>query len=167
MLVLQDVGPNAAAANSLGLTSEDLQRSGPASKLTLKLQDTMELDEYPERVCSLRSVVLYRLVVVVFRTGGFANGHFYAAVQASPDRWVVYNSEQVSGPYSLDGLQAVHGEDIYGTAYLRNDMPVAGDRQSLGQWLQQPLNSEAAQVNLQLSHIRQKWSPLSLWCCGH
>ena len=59
---------------------------------------------------------------------------------------MVYNSEQVSGPYSLDELQAVHGEDIYGTANLHNDMLVAGDRQSL-------INGSSSHRILKLSGI--------------
>ena len=144
MLVLQNVGADSAIANSLGLTREDLQQPGRAPKLTLKLQESIELDEYPAQVASSRTVVFYRLVVVVFRSGGFTSGHFYVAVQASPDSWVVFNSEQTSGPYSLEEVQALHGDHVYGTAYLRKVMPEAGDRQSLGPWLQQPQNADAA-----------------------
>lgn len=148
------MGADPAIAEALGLTREDLQQAGSASKLTLKLQKTIELDEYPAHESSSRTVVLYHLMVVVFRTGGFTSGHYYVAVQASPDSWVVLNSEQTSGPYSLDEVQALHGHFIYGTAYLRNDMPLVGDRQSLGQWLQQPQNAEAARY-LQLPDTRQ------------
>ena len=152
MLVLQDVGLDAATASRLGLRREDVQQPELASKPNLRLQDTLELDEYLEHKASSRTVVVYRLVAVVFRTGGFTSGHYYVAVQASPDSWVVLNSEQTSGPYTLDEVQAIHGKYIYGTAYLRMDMPVAGDRQSLGRWLQQQQNYEAVRY-LQVSQI--------------
>ena len=138
------MGADAVTANSMGLTRADLQMPGLAPKLTLKLQESIELDEYPAHAASSRNVVLYRLVVVVFRTGGFTSGHYYVAVQAAPDSWMVFNSEQTSGPYSLDEVQALHGDYIYGTAYLRNDMPEVEDRQSLAQWLQQPQNADVA-----------------------
>ena len=112
MLVLQDVGLDAATAGRLGLRREDVQQPELASKPNLRLQDTLELTEYPDHKASSRTVVLYRLVAVVFRSGGFS-GHYYVAVQASPDSWVVLNSEQTSGPYSLDEVQAVHGKHIY------------------------------------------------------
>ena len=162
-LILQSVGADPAIAKSLGLTREDVQQAGSASKLTLQLQKTLELDEYPAHECTSRTVASYRLVVVVFRTGGFTSGHYYSAVQASPDSWVVLNSEQTFGPYSLDEIQALHGDHIYGTAYLRHDMPVVGDRQSLGQWLQQPQNAEAARY-LQLSHMRQTLVAVIAYC---
>ena len=71
MLVLQDVGLDAATASRLGLGREDVPEL--ASKPNLRLQDTLELDEYSEQQASSRTVVLYRLVAVVFRTGG---GHY-------------------------------------------------------------------------------------------
>ena len=74
------------------------------------------------------------------------------AVQASPDSWVVLNSEQTSGPYTLDEVQAIRGKYMYGTAYLRMNMPVAGGRQSLGRWSQQQHNAEAVRY-LQVSQI--------------
>ena len=157
------MGPDPAIAKSLGLTGEDLQQAGSVSKLTLKLQKTVELDEYPAHEASSRIVISYRLVMVIFRTGGFTSGHYYSAVQASPDSWVVLNSKQTFGPYSLDEIQAFHGDRIYGTASLRNDMPVVGDRQSLGQWLQQPQNAEAARY-LQLSHMRQTLVAVIAYC---
>lgn len=138
------MGGDAAIANSLGLAREDVQQAGTASKLTLCLQDSIELDEYPTGDSSSRTVVQYRLVVVVFRTGGFTDGHYYVALQSSPDLWTVYNSAQKSGPHSLDEVQALHGDHVYGTGYLRKEMPVREDRQSLSQWLQQPQNAEAA-----------------------
>ena len=153
------MGADPAIAKSLGLTREDLKQAGSASRLTLELQKTVELDEYPAHESSSRTVVSYRLVAVVFRTGGFTSGHYYSAVQASPDSWVVLNSEQTFGPDSLDEIQAFHGDHIYGTAHLRNDMPVAAMAWLLEVAVQWPLFCKLCSVHqvFIVSIPKRKW----------
>ena len=117
----------------------------PSGKPTLRLQPYVDLEEYPPQSPSSHSHnVPFRLVTIVFRTGGNGSAHFYVALQSSPDQWQVYNSAVVTGPFTLDAVQALHGDHVYGVAYLRSQMPEADDRQSLFAWLQQPENAAAA-----------------------
>lgn len=142
-LVLQNVRGDADATKDLGKSQEILPQSEP-TQLSLKLEATIELEEYPAQEFSSHTMVEYRLVAIVFRIGGYGSGHFYLAAQSAPGRWLVYNSTDISGPYSLDDVQAQHGQNVYGVGYLCKDMPVMEDRQTLAHWLQQPQNAEAA-----------------------
>ena len=117
---------------------------GPSCKPTLKLQASVALEEYTTPPQGSYSSVSYRLVTIIFRTGGLGSAHFFVALQSSPNHWLVYNSAVVTGPFTLDDVQAKYGDYVYGVAYLRSERPEAGDRQSLFAWLQKPENADTA-----------------------
>ena len=124
-LLLQSVGNGQEVNESLGL----------------RLQESIQLEEHSP-INASRTEVAFRLVVIVFREGGFDGGHFFVAVQSSPGRWLVVNSAE-SGPFTLKDLQAEYGRKVYGLSYIRKQLPADDDRQTLTQWLAVPGHADA------------------------
>ncbi len=110
--------------------------------VSLQLQQCIELEEYSSHGWSSR-MVSFTLKTIVFRDGGVSNGHFFVALQCAPNRWVIYNSASMYGPYTLEQIQQRLGGKVYGVAYMRAEMPADDDRQSLAEWLDDPAHADA------------------------
>ena len=91
--------------------------------------------------------------MIVFREGELTSGHFFTALQYSSGQWVLYNSAQMSGPFTLREMQCRCGGQVYGVAYMRTEMPADDGRQSLAQWLADPANVGAARWDMQLALV--------------
>ena len=116
----------------------------------LKLQPQIELEEYKSKDWS-RVMVSFDLKTIVFREGEVTSGHFFTALQSSPGQWMLYNSAQMSGPFTLREIQCRYGGQVYGVAYMRSEMLADDGRQSLAQWLADPTNANAARWDMQLA----------------
>ncbi|KAL0055110.1 hypothetical protein WJX82_007119 [Trebouxia sp. C0006] len=113
--------------------------------VSLQLQQRVELEEYgPPDYLSQK--VSFTLKTIVFREGGITDGHFFVALQRAPNRWVIYNSSSTSGPYNLEQIQQWFGGKVYGVVYMRTEMPAEDDRQSLGEWLDDPAHADAVRM---------------------
>lgn len=75
--------------------------------------------------------VSYRLALIVFRTGGLNNGHFYVAEPSTAGAWRVLNQHQASPPMSLRALQRLEGKNAHGMVYIRAQAPAQDDWASL------------------------------------
>ena len=109
----------------------------------LKLQPQIELEEYESNDWS-RVMVSFNLKTIMFREGEVTSGHFFTALQSIPGQWMLYNSAQMSGPFTLRELLSKYGGQVYGVAFMRIEMPADDGRQSLAQWLDDPTNVGAA-----------------------
>ena len=59
------------------------------------------------------TVVCYRLAVIVFRTGGMTDGHFYIAAPTTAGNWRVLNNSAAQQPVSLKQLQRSEGKHAH------------------------------------------------------
>jgi len=110
--------------------------------VSLQLQQRVELEEWSSQDWS-RHMVSFTLKTIVFREGGITDGHFFVALQRAPNRWVIFNSASTSGPHTLEQIQQRFGGKVYGVVYMRTEMPAEDDRQSLGEWLDDPAHADA------------------------
>ena len=93
------------------------------SKVGLKLEPNMTLHDDSGQV-------QYRLAMVVFRTGGLKDGHFYVAAPASHTSWRLFNNNNASPPMSLRALRQEHGAHVHGMVYVRTEKPAG----ALDEW---------------------------------
>ena len=72
-------------------------------------------------------VVQYNLAVIIFRTGGMGNGHFYVAAPTSAGAWMMHNNNNIQGPMPLKQLQQKEGMHAHGMMYVRTKAPATDD----------------------------------------
>ena len=127
------------------------------SKVGLRFEPQMVLQDDSGPVC-------YRLAVIVFRTGGMTDGHFYIAAPTTAGNWRVMNNSAAQQPVSLKQLQRTEGRHAHGVMYVRAKAPAKDDWASLNTTgsMQTPLHDDRyAAVCYYITAPRQglkKWS---------
>ena len=86
----------------------------------MKLEQQMVLQDDSGPVC-------YRLAIIIFRTGGLSDGHFYIAAPTTPGMWSIFNNQTAQKAMLLKELQLVEGRHAHGTMYVRTKAPATDD----------------------------------------
>ena len=90
------------------------------STMGMKIEPQMVLRDDSGPVC-------YRLAVIIFRTGGMSNGHFYIAAPTTTGMWTILNNQTSQKPISLRELKRVEGKNAHGMMYVRSKAPTTDD----------------------------------------
>ena len=101
-------------------THDERQANYANKQVGMKLEVTIQLQDDG-------GVVDYKLALIVFRTGGQLDGHFFVAAPTSPSGWVVFDDNRVLQPMSLSALQKCHGKAVHGLMYVRQTAPAEDD----------------------------------------
>ena len=72
-------------------------------------------------------MVDYNLALVIFRTGGQLDGHYFVAAPTPASAWVVFDDKNVLMPMSLRDLQGNYGKAVHGVMYVRKTAPAEDD----------------------------------------
>ena len=121
----------------------------------MKLEAYMQLQDES-------GVVDYKLAIIVFRTGGQLDGHFFVAAPTPAAAWVVFNEAKVLQPMSLSALRTHFGKAVHGLMYIRMTAPAEDDWALLNP---NPfLDTNAARYNFSppIPHSLSPFLPLSM-----
>ena len=111
---------SSVCASCLQTTHDERKANYADKQVGMKLEATMQLQDDS-------GMVDYNLALIIFRTGGQLDGHYFVAAPTPASAWVVFDDKNVLMPMSLRDLQGNYGKAVHGVMYVRKTAPAEDD----------------------------------------